>query len=160
MNRDEAQRLAIRIVNTWPSRLDASEWTIELIEMDAGTAGTAFARLRRQLDHAPSIAAFWRTYRELATPANQPTPCHDCDDSGWITSHEDGHGCRYAKPCPLCQHGRRAAQLDMRPPAATRPRPPDETGEPISMTEYLMRNDDESLRRMVERHPAGWAEQC
>jgi hypothetical protein len=112
MNPEEAKRLAIRIVNSWHGGPNVDEWASELAEMDAGTAGTTFIRLRRELNHVPSVAHFWHAYRQLVTPANEPLPCDECDDSGWISAHTDAHD--YATPCPICERGRQAAKLEMR----------------------------------------------
>ena len=115
MNLDEAKRLAIRIINSWQGGPTIDEWISELTDMDAGTAGTTFVRLRRDLERPPTIARFWHTYAELATSTNQALPCIDCEGTGWITGYTDQRGYRYAKPCAYCKRGEQAAKRDMEP---------------------------------------------
>jgi hypothetical protein len=122
MNPEEAKRLAVRIANSWHGGPNIEAWTEELLDMDAGTAGTTFIRLRRDLDHAPSIANFWRTYRTLVTPANEALPCNNCDGTGWVSAppvvrviNDRPHEYRQATPCPYCAQGQRCTRIDMRP---------------------------------------------
>jgi hypothetical protein len=111
----EARALATRIANTWRGGPSVTVWTEELADMDPGRAGTTYARLRRDSEHAPSIATFWRTYRELDTDRPDAITCDACSGCGWVHSHEDDHGYSYARPCPHCREGQRTAKLNMRP---------------------------------------------
>jgi len=113
MNHTEADALAKRIINTWRGGPPLAEWTSALLDLDAGTAGTAFIRCRNQYTDPPTIAAFVATYRTLSTRANQPTGEHcGCGDglvAVWI--ERGGRQIRCAAPC-TCPLGRaRAPQI-------------------------------------------------
>lgn len=86
MTPSEATQLATRILGsfTGPTLRD---WEEELEPLDAGRAGTAYARLRREHDHSRlSIAQFLAAYRALNTTdaSTRPAPCTACDDTGWV----------------------------------------------------------------------------
>ena len=86
MTETEAIDLAARISQTWRSGPPASVWEEELVELDAGQAGTAFVRLRRTSTRAVSVAEFYDTYRAVK-PTDASTPrveCPRCDTSGWL----------------------------------------------------------------------------
>lgn len=132
----EARQLVQRLEGAWPDRFwsDArrSEWRDELETLDAGTAGTAFARMKRNehQKHCPSIGEFVAACRGLHTPANDPTEkCRCCDGTGWAFSHrttQDREGTMpngqpkpplvydFVKPCPECPNGARLAPLAAR----------------------------------------------
>lgn len=97
MTPQEADDLADRIMRAWPKMLiPPDEWRDVLRSLDAGTAGTAFIRLRNTEKYPPTIADFLDTYRSLPTQANQPirTLCTTCGGDGfasftqWINDHE------------------------------------------------------------------------
>lgn len=134
MTPDEADQLAKRIINTWHGGPPLAEWRDTLTELDAGTAGTTYVRLRAELDHAPSIARYLSEYRTLHTPANDPIRhhCHHCHGTGWLTCVDDrrhGYWCRHrgtppetegdcgchaVTPCPSCPAGTHAEALTPR----------------------------------------------
>lgn len=107
----EAESTAQRIHSSWPGQrqLSLETWVEELLELDYGTAGTALVRLRRDLDHPPTIARFLGAYRALHTVSNDPIPfqCRQCDGTGWVTRDYQAHGRTYrgAEPC-RCRAGR------------------------------------------------------
>jgi hypothetical protein len=83
----EADALAKRIINTWRGGPPLREWIDTLQPLDAGTAGTAYIRLRGTSDQAPTIARYTAVYASLHTkPPNDTThTCERCTD-GWITT--------------------------------------------------------------------------
>lgn len=68
MTRDEATELAKRIINCWRGGPPLAEWIEELLPLDNGMASTTFVRLRRTLEHAPSVARFLAEYRGVRGP--------------------------------------------------------------------------------------------
>ena len=112
MTEAEAVQLIARYKNTWRSGPHPNELRTHLADMDAGTLGTILVRLARNEEHPPSIARLWAEYRAIHTTATDALPCSDCDSTGWITSHTDQAGYRYAKPCH-CTHGNHARGLNM-----------------------------------------------
>jgi hypothetical protein len=119
MSPAEADDLAKRIINTWRGGPPLVEWRQELEQMDAGTAGTAYMRLKRTMEHAPSIARFWGEYNALDTrDGGNAINCYACADVGWA-AHESSKGdplyfefsgrwYSAARPCS-CNAGQRAA---------------------------------------------------
>ena len=112
MNITEADRLARRIINTWNGGPNLTEWTDLLAELDAGTAGTAYIRLRNTHEHPPSIATFIKTYHSLRTATTDPIrqdscPLDRCPGDGWVTVDytHNGHTYRGVIPCG-CPPGR------------------------------------------------------
>ena len=110
MNPMEATDLAVRILGCWKGP-NAREWEESLMPIDAGRAGTAFARLRREHDKQwLSIAEFLTVANALRTddPSSRPDPCGKCDDTGWIAApdivKDDG---LHAEPCPTCKPAER-----------------------------------------------------
>lgn len=92
MTDTEASALVARIKHTWRGGPHADVWREVLLDLDAGTAGTCIVRLARDLDDAPSIAAFVRAYRSLHTVSNEPVPepapaasCDICGGTGFVT---------------------------------------------------------------------------
>lgn len=88
MNRTEAETLLAKIAAIWPLRLNAygeQAWLEELDQLDAGQAGTALVRLRRERSTAPSIADFVGACGAVDTrrPEGPATVCGRCDGSGW-----------------------------------------------------------------------------
>lgn len=127
VNPTDADALAKRIINTWRGGPLLTEWIDTLTELDQGTAGTTYVRLRNDTDHAPTIAAFLRTYRGLSTAATHPPPqdhCPSgrCSGDGWITTERtiSGHPVRCAEPC-TCPLGRSYESGYRRTVAAARP---------------------------------------
>jgi hypothetical protein len=114
MNDQEAAGFASRYKNIWRGGPSVEELKLFLQPLDAGTIGTMLVRLARDTEDAPSIAKLWRSYNALHTPANDPiiVTCERCEGSGWLTSHTDADGYRYAQPCH-CTHGNRTAKLKM-----------------------------------------------
>lgn len=98
-------------------------WEEELVELDAGRAGTAFVRLKREHEHRwLSIAQFMAAYKAIHVdrPTGAP-PCDQgedgCGGSGWVTSSAFTHGTRMGEPVPYtamepcrCAEGRKRAQ--------------------------------------------------
>lgn len=116
MTPHEADDLAARITHTWhTNRIPADEWAEVLTPLDAGTAGTAYVRLRNDSDNPPSIARFLATYRSLNTRRldDQRGDCDHCDGTGWdpviFTATDDhtfpGHTYNAVRPCPCCRTG-------------------------------------------------------
>jgi hypothetical protein len=70
VNQAEATDLAKRIINCWRGGPPLTEWIDELKRLDAGMAGTAYIRLRREHEHAPSIARFLAEYRGVHGPTD------------------------------------------------------------------------------------------
>jgi hypothetical protein len=111
VNDAEADRLAARIINTWHGGPSKLEWVDTLRPLDAGTAGTAFVRLQRRLEHAPTIAGYLREYNGLHTkpPAELPQSCplERCPGDGWVTVHYESGGRPYRGVVPCtCAAGR------------------------------------------------------
>lgn len=115
MTRDEADALAKRIINCWRGGPPLDEWRDELEHLDAGTAGTTYARLKRSIDHAPSIARFMAEYNSLHTSdGGTRAPCRYCGDSGWVQRlwKQWAIGASVytgAEPCSECAAGKTAA---------------------------------------------------
>lgn len=108
MTRDEATDLATRICQTWPRAIPAHVWEEELLELDAGRAGTALAKLRRTEKHAPSIAEFFDMYRSLNTDdrSTRPPDCSRCDNQGTVSTLADnGDGVLVWQPVTPCSCG-------------------------------------------------------
>ena len=142
MTPQAADALAKRIINTWHTRIPLDEWTSTLLDLDEGTAGRTFARLKVTDEHGPSIARFMHTYRAQHTPANDPTSqphtCDRCDNNGIIAAwldHNPRTGTtftgtqthyRYAHNCPACKRAPWLPDLPTNlPPGATQPDPPE-----------------------------------
>jgi hypothetical protein len=87
MKRQEAEDLAARMSRTWKGGPPADVWLEELEQLDAGPAGTAYARLRRESTRAPSVAEFIKTYRSVVTVDGGTAvgeTCEVCDGQGWV----------------------------------------------------------------------------
>jgi hypothetical protein len=85
MNRPEATDLAVRILGTFQGP-PAGDWEEELADMDAGRAGTTYARLRRNhVRRWLSIAEFIAEYRQVEPhdASTRPTGCPACA-GGWV----------------------------------------------------------------------------
>lgn len=113
MTPTEADLLGKRIINCWRGGPPLAEWVEELTPLELGQAGTTYARLKRQLEHAPSIARFMAEYRTLDThdASTRPVPCGWCSD-GWVeTRPHEFRGWVYSgvEPCPHCAEGRARA---------------------------------------------------
>lgn len=70
MTRQEAEDLAIRISQSFPTRrgidgVAVDVWAEYLEPLDAGRAGTAYARLLRKLTAPPAIADFAAEYGQV-----------------------------------------------------------------------------------------------
>lgn len=117
-----AVALAHKIVQTWTGGPKEAIWAEELEELDEGTAGTAYARLRRECEHCPSIAKFIAEYRALRTPHNVDKPeCVWCDGTGWVegpdqvfppsSAHPNGYTDSTVVPCPCKEYGDQARRV-------------------------------------------------
>ena len=114
MTPQDAAELATRISQTWRGGPATHVWEEELENLDAGRAGTTYAKLRREAEHAPTIARFHALYRTTGQP-EAPESCHRCDGTGWERARDhvaqDRHGdeIRYAQvaPCRHCRNGER-----------------------------------------------------
>lgn len=114
MTPTEATELGKRIINAWHGAAPLAQWIEELIELDAGRAGTAFVRCRRELEHAPSIARFMAEYKSLDTTDGSSRPeCGWCWRTGWIEAGRyeyKGDVQTGVQPCPHCDTGRDMAR--------------------------------------------------
>lgn len=110
MNAADAAHLVERIVQTWPSGPRGRIWTEAFADLDAGTAGSAYVRMRNDhdSDRPPSIGQFMAMYRSLKTKHNtdaDPEHCPSCGRDGAVTYwvERNGHHVRYS--AARCQHG-------------------------------------------------------
>ena len=108
----DATNLAVRILKTFTGPA-AEDWEEELLHLDAGRAGTAFARLRREHDHQRlSIAHFLSVYRSLNTEdgSTKKPECGWCDGTGWTQTKQrhqlNGNVYSGVEPCTRCDEGR------------------------------------------------------
>lgn len=119
MLRQEATDLAVRIGQCFNGP-PIDVWEEDLGQLDAGRAGTALARLRREHEHRwLSIAQFMAAYRSVRTDdaSNAVPHCDECDNTGWKPAAdlvrnpgtETEHRNTQVRPC-TCQDGRRAAE--------------------------------------------------
>lgn len=112
MNPREAEDLAVRILGCFQGP-NAREWEDELQALDAGRAGTAFQRCKREHERRwLSIAEYMAVYRSLNTEdASTRSECEHCSGSGWVSCgyfvHKE-HAYTGAEPC-RCTDGQRAA---------------------------------------------------
>lgn len=107
----EAEALAVKICQTWPKSPPVDVWVEDLLDLDVGAAGTGFVRLRREAEHAPSIARFRATVKSLRT-TDGGTPrgpkCEACSNSGWVETDPltiDDHTYSQVRPC-TCPEGK------------------------------------------------------
>lgn len=129
MKDETAEKLALQIAQTWSKTAAPDIWAEELRPLNHAQAEEAYRRLRREVQHSPSIAEFMARYRSLTGTAGNDTPkCPACDDTGWITdTHHPHHGghwegredrrpsvasdgecqCNIVTPCG-CREGQRA----------------------------------------------------
>jgi hypothetical protein len=112
MNRSEATDLAVRILGVFQGP-NAREWEDELADLDAGRAGTAFQRCKREHERRwLSIAEYLTVYRSLNTEdASTRSECDRCAGSGWVDCGHfvhKGNAYSAAEPC-RCTDGQRAA---------------------------------------------------
>lgn len=117
MTPNEADDLGKRIINSFRGGPPLSDWREVLAPLDAGTAGTAYMRLRTSSD-APTVKQFMDIYRSLDTvrPMDRPK-CGDCGGCGWVQAEDriENAGTdnerRYSqcKPC-RCIEGRQRAE--------------------------------------------------
>lgn len=113
MNTNEAAVLAAKIRGAFDGPT-VDVWEEDLAELDAGRAGTAFARVRRA--HKArwlSIGEFMDHYRAVHTEQTSTTvDCADCDTTGWTPGpsiKRDGTTYTTVRPC-RCPAGERAAR--------------------------------------------------
>lgn len=108
----EAAVLADKLKSSWPSsKITPEVWAEELLPLDAGRVGTAIVRLRRELEHPPSIVRFLQEYRALRTVGRPRDPfsheCDVCEDVGWVDAghvQDDQFTRAGVKPC-TCKAG-------------------------------------------------------
>lgn len=87
MTPTEAETLAVRMVRTWRGGPPADVWLEELTPLDAGAAGTAYARLRRSQTKPPTVAEFIKCYHSLVmVDGGRPAleECDRCEGTGWV----------------------------------------------------------------------------
>lgn len=126
MTPDEADRIIRPLfgyfgITASKDRLDA--WRDMMTDLDAGRAGTTYARFK--VEHHgknPTPAQFMQLYRTVDT--SEPTierNCPHCDNTGYVTDtdhprhwtgrpadrpqHTDPCDCNVATWCPHCHHG-------------------------------------------------------
>lgn len=114
----EAQDLTTRILEVFHGP-PGHVWEEELAHLDAGRAGTALVRARREHEHRwLSVAKFLEFYRGVDTYQPTHTPeCGDCDGTGWVQADDriENAGTdserRYSqvRPC-RCIEGRQRAE--------------------------------------------------
>jgi len=117
MTSAEATALAVRISQCFTGP-PVDVWEEDLANLDAGRAGTALARLRRDHDQRwLSVAAFLAMYRSIHTDdASTVEKCGWCDASGWVQVDDlvinAGTDREYRDsqvvPCSHCSHGKQA----------------------------------------------------
>lgn len=118
MTPDEARTLTRKLIDAWPNGTKGYIWTELLEPLDAGTAGTAFARLLRDHEHdrTPTPQRFIGMYRSLHTEATDPTEtrtCQTCHGTGGVEA-----------PDLITADGRRYTQVDRCPDCDRPPRRP------------------------------------
>lgn len=115
----EATDLAVKIGQTFNGP-PIDVWEEELAHLDAGRAGTAIVRARREHNNRwLSIAQFLEFYRGVNTDdaSTRPPECGDCDNTGWMKApdivHHPGEDHERhdsaVKPC-RCPIGKQASQ--------------------------------------------------
>lgn len=114
MTKDEAQDLAMRIMQTWRNGPSAIIWEEILLPLHPRQAIVAYERLRLNTDGAPSIRQYMGTYHGLTarTDDNGPVFCQGCDGYGWISTSFTKHGIEYtaSDACTYCHRGKEAKQ--------------------------------------------------
>lgn len=142
MKLHEADAIALRLRGAWPRSVIAPEtWIAELTELDRARAEEACRQLVRSEEHAPSIARFLATYRNLAGTAPDDQRCPECQNTGWVVDNnhpahwrgtpdtipkipdhylpDDGCLCEAVRPC-TCRYAPRGRRR-LTAPAATDP---------------------------------------
>lgn len=113
MTEQEADTIAKRIINCWRGGPSLTDWKETLQPLNHGQAGTTYARLRNEREHAPTIKAFRDTYNALDTNDTSEHQCPDCADTGWIDAYyryaHNGIPYTAATPCGRCTNGQTAA---------------------------------------------------
>lgn len=114
MRPPEAFALAERIAQTWPTmRIPTRLWADRLVELDEGTAGTAYIRLVDSESRPPTIATFVSAYRDLSTAWNEPVErCATCGGDGMFSRWQEwgGRATEVVDACPDCARGERMRQ--------------------------------------------------
>lgn len=113
MTPDEATDLATRLCLAWPKAAPATEWEPAIADLDAGAAGTVYARLKATVTDpaGPTIAQFRSHVRELIERNAPPkAACDYCGSSGWKPVYkpvtEPGYEPDIAGVMPChCEHG-------------------------------------------------------
>jgi hypothetical protein len=112
MRREESAELGQMFAKTWRGGPHPDVWAEELEELHYGQAKTAYHKLRREEEHAPTIKKFIDAYRSLIQP-DEKVGCVLCESSGWVEVVEHGPACNgtdhchcsAVKPC-RCSNGR------------------------------------------------------
>jgi hypothetical protein len=115
---NEAADLATRITQTWTrGGVAAHIWEDALLDLEPGRATTAYVRLRKSEQHAPSVARFLDQYHSLHLDdaSTRGPDCLICDNTGWVTGADiirrlpDGtetHRASSVQPCHMCATGK------------------------------------------------------
>ena len=134
MERWEAEGLAQSLCQSFPrSQIAPDIWQSELEPLDKARAEEAVRRVRRQSEHAPSIAYFHGIYGGLlGSVRGDGVACESCSDTGLVTDTDhprhwpgapdamprprdpDGSeycDCNVATWCRDCEHGKRARAM-------------------------------------------------
>ena len=99
MTNEEARRLALRIIDTWPGHvIKAYVWTEALTDLDHTTALGVYEYLRDRDERAPNIARFLAIYNNVNPSYGWPVPANTGEV---ITPHTGRQIARlaYAEEC-------------------------------------------------------------
>lgn len=114
MTKNEANDLAVRIMQTWRNGPAIPIWEEILDPLHPRQAAVAYERLRMGADNAPSIKQFMLTYNGLTARDEEPglIKCSGCSGDGFVTSTEIHHELEYScvKACKHCDRGKRAQE--------------------------------------------------
>lgn len=106
MNRESADALAKRIINSSRGGPPLQDWVDCLDELDEGTAGTAYIRLLNNVEPPWSVKRYMEAYHALQTAATRPPrqeqcPLGRCPGDGWqrLEFVENGKPYEGVKPC-------------------------------------------------------------
>jgi hypothetical protein len=82
----QADSLATVLVQSFPrSSIATDVWEAELLPLDKARAEEAVRRIRRQSEHAPTIAHFHAVYGGLLGTQREAVQCDQCAGSGLVT---------------------------------------------------------------------------
>lgn len=116
MTPTEAAIYAEKVCDTWPDPAQPTADIIAeaIIDLDAGTLGTAIVRLRNTAKNRPTVAELLSAYHQLHTATTDPIrrssdcPVGKCPGDGWVSSERVTENRTYTvvRPC-TCPAGRR-----------------------------------------------------